>query len=142
MNWNKYEKGVFLNVVLGIVYDFKARKILIGRRENDPNIEELSWVFPGGHPEYDKELEHSVAEKVKEHTGLDIKVKKVVFAKTYPENRKILSVYYYCECEVTGGEEKAQGDLKELKWVKPSKAQNYFTTSLHPKLLEYLKTLD
>ena len=69
-------------------------------------------------------------------------VKNVVFAKTYPEKREFLAVYYYCECEVVGGEEKPGSGLVELKWVKPNEVDQYFTTSLHPKLLEYLKGLD
>ena len=142
MKWEEFDKGVFLINVLGIVYDPKTRKILIGKRENDPHIKELSWVFPGGRPGYEKDLEHYVEEKVKEKTGLDVKVKKIVFAKTYPEKREFLSIYYYCECEVMGGEERAGEDFAELKWVKPSEVVNYFTTSLHSKLLEYLKTLD
>jgi len=142
MKWEEFDKGVFLINVLGIVYDPKTRKILIGKRENDPHIKELSWVFPGGRPGYEKDLEHYVEEKVKEKTGLDVKVKKIVFARTYPEKREFLSIYYYCECEVMGGEERAGEDFAELKWVKPSEVVNYFTTSLHSKLLEYLKTLD
>lgn len=115
---------------------------MIGRIENDPYIKELSWVFPGGRSGYEKDLEHHLAEEIKEKTGLDVKVKKVVFAKTYPEKREFLSVYYYCECKIVGGEEKSGGNLVELKWVKPSEVTSYFTISLHPKLLEYLKSLD
>lgn len=137
-----FDKGIFLVNLLGIVYDPKTRKILIGRRENDPHIKELSWVFPGGRPGYGKNLEHHLVEEIKENTGLDVEIKNVVFAKTYPEKREFLSVYYYCECEVVGGEEKPGGNLVELKWIKPSEAANYFTTSFHSKLLEYLKTLN
>ena len=142
MDLSKFDRGVFLVNLLGIVYDEKTRKILIGRRENDPNIKELSWVFPGGRPGYSKDLEHHLAEEIKEKTGLGVEVKNVIFAKTYPEKREFLSVYYYCECEIVGGEEKLGSGLVELKWVKPSEVENYFTTSLHPKILEYLKTLD
>src|SRR3972149_880992 len=134
MKWEEFDKGVFLINVLGIVYDPKTRKILIGKRENDPHIKELSWVFTGGRTGYEKDLEHYVEEKVKEKTGLDVKVKKIVFARTYPEKREFLSIYYYCECEVMGGEERAGEDFAELKWGKPSEVVDYFTTSLHSKL--------
>lgn len=138
----EFNKGIFLVNLLGIIYNPKTKKILIGRRENDPHIKELSWVFPGGRSGYEKDLEHHLSEEIKEKTGLDVKVKDVVFAKTYPEKREFLSIYYYCECEVIGGAEKPGGGLVGLKWVKPSEVKDYFTTSLHPKLLEYLKTLD
>ncbi len=137
----EFDKGVFLVNLLGIIYDPKSRKILIGRRENDLHFRGLSWVFPGGRPGYDKDLEQHLENEIEEKTGLEVRVKNVVFAKTYPEKREFLSVYYYCEYGVISGEEKPGGGLVELKWVKPSEVKNYFTTSLHPKLLKYLKSL-
>lgn len=139
MDWTQFDKGVFLVNVLGIVYNPKTRQILIGKRENDPYIKELSWVFPGGRPAYKEDLEFYLKHEVKIKTGLEIDVKKIIFAKTYPEKREFLAIYYLCE--VVGGEEKAGEKLVELKWVKPVDVQQYFTTSLHPKLLDYLKTL-
>lgn len=142
MDWNKFSKGVFLVNVLGIVYNPITKKILIGRRENDPYIKELSWCFPGGTPGYENDLELYLKEEVKVKTGLEVNVKKVVFAKTYPEKREFLSVYYHCEMLVVGGMEKAGDDFKEIKWVKPTDVRKYFTTSLHDKVFEYLKTLE
>jgi len=140
MDWTQFDKGVFLTNVLGVVYNPKVRHILIGKRENDPYIKKLSWCFPGGRPAYEEDIEFYLEHEVKSKTGLKVDVKKIVFAKTYPEKREFLSIYYYCE--VTGGEEKVGGKFAELKWIKPSDVQKYFTTSLHPKLLDYLKTLD
>jgi ADP-ribose pyrophosphatase YjhB (NUDIX family) len=140
MEWNQFGKGVFLVNALGIIYNPTTRKILIGKRENDPYIKEISWVFPGGRPDYKKDLEICLKDEIKLKTGLDAKVKQIVFAKTYPEKREFLSIYYFCEA--IGGKEKAGDNLKEIKWVKPTNVRKYFTTSLHPNLLKYLKTLD
>ncbi|AJF62780.1 MAG: hypothetical protein QT11_C0001G0639 [archaeon GW2011_AR20] len=139
MNWVKFDRGVFLVNVLGIIYDPKTRQILIGKRENDPYIKELSWTFPGGRPNYKKDLEIYLKHEIKIKTGLNVDVKKIVFAKTYPEKREFLSIYYLCG--VIGGKEKAGDNFVEIKWVKPTDVKKYFTTSLHPRLLEYLKTL-
>ena len=139
-NWAQFNKGVFLVNVLGIIYNQETKMILIGRRENDPYFKELSWVFPGGNPNYENELEESLASIIKTQTSLEVKVEKIVFAKTYPEKREFLSVYY-----LRGpirGVEQAGGGLVEIKWVKPTEVKKYFTTSLHPKLFEYLKTLE
>lgn len=141
MDWGVFKKGVFLVNVLAIIYDPKVRKVLIGRRENDRWIKELSWVFPGGRPDYKNDLEDNVMEIVKEKTGLMVKNPKIIFSKTYPEKREFLSIYYYCEPENAGKEEISE-ELVELMWVKPSDVVNHFTTSLHPKLLKFLKTLD
>lgn len=140
MDWTQFDSGVFLLNVLGIVYNAKTRQILIGKREKDPYIKELSWCFPGGRPVYKEDLEIYLKHNIKIKTGVDVEVKKVVFAKTYPEKREFLSIYYYCE--FIGGEEMAGEKFVELKWVKPSDVQKYFTTSLHPKLLDYLKSLE
>ncbi len=140
MDWTQFEKGVFLVNVLGIVYNHKTRKILIGRRENDPYIKELSWCFPGGTPSYDDDLEKYVRNNIKLKTGLDVEVKGVIFAKTYPEKREFLSIYY--RCDVIGGSEKPGDEFKELKWVRSTDVKQYFTTSLHDKLFEYLKNMD
>lgn len=133
-------KGIFMVNVLGIIYNPKTKQILIARRENDPYVKDLTWCFPGGRPAYANDLELYLKNKIKDKTGMEVEVKKNVFARTYPEERKFLSLYYYCE--VTGGKEKTSEKLIELKWVKPSAAKEHFTTSLHPELFEYLKTLD
>ncbi|KKU47231.1 MAG: hypothetical protein UX66_C0020G0006 [Parcubacteria group bacterium GW2011_GWF2_46_8] len=132
MDWAQFEKGVFLVNVLGIVYDSRTRLILIGRRENGS--------FPGGRPAYQEDLDFYLKEQVKTKTDLEVEVKNIVFAKTYPEKREFLSIYYLCE--FIGGEAKAGEKFVEIKWVKPTEVQSYFTTSLHRTLLEYLKTLE
>ena len=140
MDWTQFDKGVFLVNVLGIIYNPKTRQILIGKRENDPYIKELSWCFPGGMPAYKEDLEFYLKYEIKVKTGFDVDVNKLVFAKTYPEKREFLSIYYYCE--VAGGKEQVGEKFVEVKWVKPTDVQKYFTASLHPKLLEYLRTLE
>lgn len=139
-DWSQFNKGVFLVNVLGIIYNAKTKQILIGRRENDPHIKELSWTFPGGRPAYDNELEYYLKNEIKIKTGVDADVDKIVFAKTYPEKRDFLSIYYLCK--PTGGLERAGGSFVEIKWVKPPEVKQYFTTSLHPVLFEYLKSLE
>ncbi|MCX6815426.1 MAG: NUDIX domain-containing protein [Candidatus Aenigmarchaeota archaeon] len=139
MNWKKFSRGVFLVNVLGIIYNKNTGKILIGRRQNDPHIKKLSWCFPGGRPSYGKDLEFYLKKEIKTKTGLSVNVKEAVFAKTYPENRKFLSIYYYCE--PVGKKEKPGEKFVELKWIKPDAAKKYFTTSLHPKLWKYLREL-
>ena len=139
IDFTKFDKGVFLVNCLAVVYDKATGKVLIGKRENDQYIKELSWCFPGGRPDYDDDLEKYLALEVKKKTGLDIDIKKVLFAKTYPEKRQFLAIYYLAE--KTGGTEMPGEKFTELKWVKPEELKTYFTTSLHPKLLEMINTL-
>ena len=135
LNLHEFNRGVFLVNVLGIVYDEKKKKILIGRRENDPYFPKLSWCFPGGRPGYSKDLEFYLKKEIKKKTNLDVKVERIVFAKTYPENHKFLSIYYFCK--VVAGKEKAKEKLVEIKWIKPTQVKKYFTTSLHPEVSNF-----
>lgn len=137
MNFNEFDRGVFVVNVLGVIYNAGTKQILIGRRENDPYIKELSWCFPGGRPAYDQDLEEYLKIEIKKKTDLDITAKEVVFAKTYPEDRRFLSIYYFCEADNT--EAIAGEKFVETKWIEPQNVEKYFTTSLHPVLLQYLK---
>jgi ADP-ribose pyrophosphatase YjhB (NUDIX family) len=141
LRWEEFDRGVFLVNLLAIVYDPSSGTIIIGRREKDPYIEELSWCFPGGRPAYEEELEEYLKSEVKKKTNLDIDIEKVLFAKTYPENRKFLSIYYLARAKNVG-EEKAGEKFVEIKWVKPTDVVNYFTTSIHPQILKLLEELE
>ena len=140
IDWKKHKSGVFVVIVLGIVYDPLTKKILIGRRVKDLHIKELTWAFPGGKPEYGEDLEEAVKREVKEETNLNVESLGTVFAKTYPEKMELLSIYYLCE--VKDGKEKAGDDFIELKWVKPAELEKYFTTSFHRRLKEYIMNLN
>lgn len=142
MDWSIFTKGVFLVNLLAIIYNPTTKKILIGKRVNDPNLKELSWVFPGGRPDYKNEMEINLQHEIMENAGLDVTVKKIVFSKSYPEKREFLSIYYHCESTANEGDEKPVGNLKELKWINPTDVKDYFTTSIHPKILAYLKGLE
>ena len=139
MEWKNSKRGIFFVNVLGIIFNSETKKVLIGKRNDDPFFEELSWCFPGGRPEYLEDLDYYLKLEVKKKTNLDVDVEKIIFAKTYPENREFLSIYY--KCKIVGGEEKAGEKFAEIKWVGVDELENYFTTSLHLKLKEYLKTL-
>ncbi|MFC1710567.1 NUDIX hydrolase [Nanoarchaeota archaeon] len=126
-----------LNVVaLGIIFDPKEKKILIGKREIDTPTKELIWCFPGGKLIPGEEIDFLLKKHIKARTGYEIKNLGAIFSKTYPEKPDLLAVYFLTE--VFEGEEKAGEDIVELKWVSPKELENYFTTSFHKKLKEYL----
>ncbi len=128
----------FKVIVLGIVH--YNGKIVIGRRaEKDKDVPALTWVFPGGVPRHE-ELDESVRREIKEETDITVKSAKLIFARTYPEKRSILSLYYLCEAE--NDKSRPGGDLAEVKWVKPTEVKKYFTTSIHPKVWEMLRALE
>jgi ADP-ribose pyrophosphatase YjhB (NUDIX family) len=133
------ENNQFKVIVLGIIFNPKTRKILIGRRENDPQIPNLSWCFPGGKLLPGDYVDKILKEKIKKKTGYEVENLGVVFTKAYPENERIIAIYFLCE--VLKGKEKAGDDLKELTWVVPKELEKRFTTSFHPQLKEYILNL-
>ena len=119
--------------------DPKAKKILIGKRENDSDIPELSWCFPGGRLLVGEEIDATLKKKIKLKTGYEVKNLGTFFSKTYEEKSNLLAVYFLTQ--VFEGEEKAGDDLTELKWVEPKELEKYFTTSFHKKLKQFLLEL-
>ena len=142
MDWKSLDRGVFLVNVLGIVYDPKTKKILIGRREKDEFLPELTWSFPGGRPNYKHSLSMSLRMEIKKKTNLDINVLDCIFARTLPEKPEFLSIYYFCEVVEESEKPKAMDKFKEIKWVKPTEVEKYFTTSIDPVVMSFLDALE
>ena len=130
----------FQVIIIGIIFDPKERKILIGRRENDPYFPEITWCFPGGRLTDDGEINKTLRERIKAQTGLTVKNLGAVFSKTYEERRDVVAIYFLCEA--IGGKAKQGEKLKEIKWVKPLEVEKYFKTSFHPRLKEYFVHLE
>src|SRR3972149_1181490 len=131
------KKGEQFNVVLlGVVFDPEKRKILIGKKEKDSQVNGLVWAFPGGRPEYGREIEDTLKKKIELKTGLKVANLGSVFSMMHKEDPGFLLIYHLCE--VVGGKEKPGEDIVELKWVKPEELEKYFATSFHPHLKEYI----
>ena len=126
-------------ILLGVIFDPAKRKILIGRRENDPYVPKLIWTPPGGSIIPGEDLENSLKIKIKEQTGLEIENLGNIFAMIPEEKKEFVLLLYLCE--IIGGKEKVGGNLKEIKWVKPEELDNYFTIAYHPHLKEYVLNL-
>jgi len=127
-------------ILLAIIFDPAKRKILIVRRgDEDEDIKNLIWQFPEGRLRYGNDVDEILEGKIKKKTGLDIKNLGAVSSKIYPEKEDLLAIYFLCE--VISGKEKPADDFVELKWVKPEELENYFTTSFHPHMKEYILNL-
>jgi 8-oxo-dGTP diphosphatase len=133
------EHSKFEVIALGIVFDPIEKKVLIGRRQNDPTIPELTWCFPGGRIEIGEDIDNALKRHVKAKTGYEVKNIGTFFSKTYEEKENLISIFFLTK--VYEGKEKAGEKMEELKWVSPTELENYFTTSFHPKLKEFLLEL-
>jgi len=138
MKWDSFKKGVFLVNCLAIVYNPKTKKILIGKRKSDLYVKKLIWSFPGGRPVYGRTLEESLKDEIRKKTNLKVKVKKLIFARI-PEKKEFL-ILYYC-CGTTGKNARPGEKFIEIRWIKPTDVKKYFTTSIDPFIMKFLKQL-
>ena len=103
-------------IVVGLGIIIKEGKVLIGqRKEKDPYVKELTWVFPGG--KFDSlNFEEELTAKIKEETWLSVYVNQLIHARLIPDSPekkvKIIAIYYHCT--PVSGKENAGGDLKKL----------------------------
>ncbi len=130
-------------IIIGLGIITKDGKVLIGqRKEKDPFVKELSWVFPGGKFS-SLDFEGELIKTVKEEAGLDIYVNQLIHARLIPDSPekkvKIIALYYHCT--PVSGKENAGGDLEKLEWVEPMKIFHYFTTSTADEVVSFLGTL-
>lgn len=132
-------KPQFEVILLGIIFDPKERKILLGRRENDSCMKNLTWCFPGGRLNYNEGLDKTLKAKIKLKTGLDVKNLGAVFANTSPELPKTLLIYFLCEA--FQGDLQPGDDLVELEWVKPVNLEEFRGRPLNSRLKEYLMNI-
>ena len=133
------DKPKFEVVVLGILFDPSKKKILIGRRENDPYIKALEWCFPGGRLMVGEDVDQTLKKKMKLKTGYSIKNLGAIFTDTIKERPSMVEVYFLTEA--FEGKEKIGDDIVELKWISPKEIDTYFKVSMHRKLKEFLKDL-
>jgi len=103
-------------LVIGLGIIVSKGKVLIGqKKEKDPYVKELTWVFPGG--KFNSlDFEGELTSKIKEETGLSVYINQLVHARLIPDSPekkvKIIALYYHCT--PVSGKENAGRDLKKL----------------------------
>lgn len=125
-------------VLLGVIFDPATRKILLGRRENDP-ISNLTWCFPAGRLKHGGSVDKVLKQKIKLKTGYDVKNLGTIFVNTSYDKPNLFLIYFLCE--VFKGKEQAGDDLVEVKWISPDELENYTKRTLNSRLKEYIMSL-
>lgn len=78
------------------------------------------WDVPGGYLEYGEHPEDAARRELKEETGLDIRIVRLlgVYVSRYgPTEQRTLDLIYLAE--VAGGEERPADDASEIRWFAP-----------------------
>ena len=84
-------------IVLGIIFDPKKKKILIGRRDKDPHVPKLKWTPPGGRVAHGEDIEISLKTKIKKQTGLHVANLGHIFSTIPKEKKNFMLVIHLCE---------------------------------------------
>ena len=131
-NWRRKMDN---KVVVGIVT--LGDEILLVKRK--PGEGALLWQFPGGSAEDGETIEEAVVRELKEETGADVKVLKVIGERVHPYTKKHMA---YVACEYIGGDlEVHDEDLEKAQWAKIAELSLYFTTPLYEKVGIYLNSI-
>ena len=94
--------------------DAPEGRVLLVRRRIQPFMG--SWALPAGYQEIDEEPQAAVLREVREETGLEVEVQRlldVVWVGDDP--RKPANVIIYL-CRAVGGELQAASDVSEVAW--------------------------
>jgi len=126
------ENNRFKVVLVGIIFDPKKRKLLIGK-----NIGDKNFSFLEGDLRFDEELDKELKRITFEKTGYKVHNLGAIYANNCIENcRDKLELYFLCEA--TEGKEKPGKNVQELTWVKPSEVEKNLGIKLPSRLHEYI----
>ena len=100
-------KQPFIIGVFGIIRDEQNRVLLCFRNDYD------LWNLPGGGLEKGEAPWQGTIREVKEETGLDVEIAKLVGVYSKPDKDEIIFSF---ECRIVGGEITLNDEAKEIKW--------------------------
>ena len=95
----------------------KNNKVLIGKKEDDPNHPfgiGGKWSLPGGRLNEGEDPEMGLKREVREETNLDVQITSTLGKQKL--GTKGIVFFFECAPKNTG-EERAMDDLVEIKWV-------------------------
>ena len=118
---NKFTIGAF-----GIIVDKENRILLVHRNDYD------LWNLPGGGLDSGESPWAGVIREVKEETGLDVKVSKLLGVYSKPEKDEIV---FNFECKVVGGKLTLNEEARDLKYF----ALQEIPENTSPKQVERIK---
>jgi 8-oxo-dGTP diphosphatase len=99
------------------IIPYPDNKILLIKRNTHPFVG--FWALPGGRMEPGESIDQTVVREVKEETGLDVRIVRIVGEYVEKGNREEIDYEYYPTCFVVspiGGEQKKQdSEIREIK---------------------------
>ena len=110
-------------IIAGLI--LKNNKVLCIRQDKG-DYKDFIWA-PAGHLEPNEALKEGVIREVKEETGLDVKIKKLVMKVEYSQ-----LLFYFYLCDIIGGKLSTKGEIKKIFWLSFNKILK--SDKVHPVL--------
>jgi ADP-ribose pyrophosphatase YjhB (NUDIX family) len=101
-------------VAAGVIFPLNDGIVLV-QRAIEPRYGR--WVFPGGYVDRGESLEAAALREVKEESGLDVRLTRLLGAYSYPGNAVIVIVY---AGEVTGGSLRTDDESLDIRSFAPA----------------------
>jgi ADP-ribose pyrophosphatase YjhB (NUDIX family) len=118
--------------VVAVVRDDTGRVLLIHKTDND------LWALPGGGHEIGESIADTVVREVREETGYDVEVTRLVGTYTNPhhvmayDDGEVRQQFSLCfEARLTGGTARTSSESKAVEWVDPDTTQEL---PMHPSM--------
>ena len=128
-------------VAVGAVI-LKNNKVLLIKRGEEPY--KGFWSIPGGKVKFGERIKDALKREVKEETGLDIEIEKLIYIlKMMVKNKKGEVLFDYLILDfltrAIGGEIKASSDAAEIRWISLKKIDSYNLVPTERRMFEKLK---
>lgn len=129
------ENEEFYIKIVGIIFDTKTRKILIGKNKRDNK-----YSFLEGNLNHTEELDACLKRTVTEKTGYSVHNLGSIYAENMLADKNKVKLHFLCE--VKAGEQNPGENVEELIWVKPSEVEGKLQVDLPSRLHEYITNLE
>ena len=123
-----------------VIFDSQGRILLEQRSDNG------KWALPGGIMEVGERADETIVREVKEETGYDVKVIRLIgiysdpalTTITYPEGDTVAYVSLLFECTVIGGERAVSDESIAVEWFSPDALPQPFHAGHVPRVQDAL----
>jgi len=126
--------GTKFNVkIIGILFDPKTRKFLIGKNKG-----EKYFSFVDGELKYDEELDVGLKRVILDKTGYRVHNLGTIFARNRINNQNTDILELYFLCEIKDGNQKLGEIVEEIRWIKAHEFKELTNKKLPSKLSEHI----